>query len=71
MDHLPIFLDIRGKTVVIAGGGTLAARRVERALSAGGASVSAILRELSDEFRDLRGHERSDAVSRASRGGRS
>jgi uroporphyrin-III C-methyltransferase / precorrin-2 dehydrogenase / sirohydrochlorin ferrochelatase len=37
VDHLPIFLDIRGRTVVIAGGGTLAARRVERALSAGGA----------------------------------
>ena len=35
MDHLPIFLDIRGKTVVVSGGGTLAARRVERALSAG------------------------------------
>lgn len=35
MDHLPIFLDIRGKTVIISGGSTLAARRVERALSAG------------------------------------
>ncbi|MBX2805902.1 MAG: siroheme synthase CysG [Hyphomicrobiales bacterium] len=35
MDHLPIFLDIRSKTVVVSGGGTLAARRIERALSAG------------------------------------
>ena len=35
MDHLPIFLDIRGKTVVVAGGGALAARRVERALERG------------------------------------
>lgn len=35
MDHLPIFLDVRGKTIVVDGGGTVAARRVERALSAG------------------------------------
>ncbi|MCK0141299.1 NAD(P)-dependent oxidoreductase [Aliiroseovarius sp. F20344] len=35
MDHLPIFLDIRGRKVVIDGGGTTAARRVERALDAG------------------------------------
>jgi uroporphyrin-III C-methyltransferase/precorrin-2 dehydrogenase/sirohydrochlorin ferrochelatase len=35
MQYLPIFLDIRGKTVLVDGGGTVAARRVERALSAG------------------------------------
>ena len=35
MDHLPIFLDIKGRKVVIDGGGTTAARRVERALDAG------------------------------------
>ena len=35
MDYLPIFLDIRGKPVLVDGGGTAAARRVERALSAG------------------------------------
>ncbi len=52
MDHLPIFLDIRGKTVVIAGGGTLAARRAEMALRAG-ATVKLFAPELSDEFRDL------------------
>ncbi len=50
MDHLPIFLDIRGKTVVVSGGGTLAARRVERALSAG-AQVKVFAGELSEEFR--------------------
>ncbi len=50
MDHLPIFLDIRGKTVVVTGGGTLAARRVERALSAG-ASVKVFAQELSEEMR--------------------
>jgi uroporphyrin-III C-methyltransferase/precorrin-2 dehydrogenase/sirohydrochlorin ferrochelatase len=50
LDHLPIFLDIRGKTVVVSGGGTLAARRVERALSAG-AQVKVFAGELSEEFR--------------------
>ncbi|MDQ2089388.1 siroheme synthase CysG [Marimonas arenosa] len=35
MDNLPIFLGIRGKKVVVDGGETVAARRVERALSAG------------------------------------
>ena len=35
MDYLPIFLDIRGRKVLVDGGGTVAARRVERALSAG------------------------------------
>jgi len=35
MDYLPVFLDIRGRKVLIDGGNTLAARRAERALSAG------------------------------------
>jgi uroporphyrin-III C-methyltransferase / precorrin-2 dehydrogenase / sirohydrochlorin ferrochelatase len=35
MDHLPIFLNVKDKVIVIDGGGTVAARRVERALSAG------------------------------------
>lgn len=35
MDYLPIFLDIRGRKVIVDGGDTIAARRVERALSAG------------------------------------
>ena len=56
MDHLPIFLDIRGKTVVITGGGALAARRVERALSAG-ARVKLFARELSEEFRIFQGND--------------
>lgn len=49
MDHLPIFLDIKGKTVVVDGGGTVAARRVERALSAG-AKVSVFDAELCEDF---------------------
>ena len=35
MDYLPVFLDIRGRKVLVDGGDTIAARRVERALSAG------------------------------------
>lgn len=53
MDHLPIFLDIRGKTVVVSGGGALAARRVERALSAG-ARVKLFAQELSEEFQSFK-----------------
>jgi uroporphyrin-III C-methyltransferase/precorrin-2 dehydrogenase/sirohydrochlorin ferrochelatase len=49
VDYLPIFLDIRGKTVLISGGGTLAARRVERALSAG-AKVALFTGEPEDEL---------------------
>ena len=32
MDYLPIFLDVAGKTVIVDGGTTVAARRIERAL---------------------------------------
>jgi len=40
MDYLPLFLDVRGRTVLVDGGGTAAARRVERALSAGATVLS-------------------------------
>lgn len=40
MDHLPIFLTVKDKIVVVDGGGTVAARRVERALSAGARVVA-------------------------------
>ncbi len=52
MDFLPIFLDIKGKKVVVDGGTTVAARRVERALLAG-ATVEVFNDDLSDEFRPL------------------
>jgi uroporphyrin-III C-methyltransferase/precorrin-2 dehydrogenase/sirohydrochlorin ferrochelatase len=64
VDHLPIFLDIRGKTVVVFGGGTLAARRAERALSAGG-RVKVFAAELSEEFRPFLAHERLEVIARA------
>jgi uroporphyrin-III C-methyltransferase/precorrin-2 dehydrogenase/sirohydrochlorin ferrochelatase len=35
MEYLPVFLDVRGRKVLVTGGGTAAARRIERALSAG------------------------------------
>ena len=40
MDYLPVFLDIRGRRVLVDGGDTIAARRVERALAAGAAVVA-------------------------------
>jgi uroporphyrin-III C-methyltransferase/precorrin-2 dehydrogenase/sirohydrochlorin ferrochelatase len=52
MDYLPIFLDIRGKKVVVDGGGTVAARRAARALAAG-AMVQVFDAELCEEFREL------------------
>lgn len=57
MDFLPIFLDIRDKKVVIEGNGPLAARRVERALSAG-AKVALFATDPANEFSDLMGHAR-------------
>lgn len=56
MDYLPIFLDIRNRRVIVDGGETVAARRVERALLAG-AKVEVFSDALSDEFRDLITHE--------------
>lgn len=56
MDYLPVFLDIRGKLVVVDGGGTIAARRVERALSAG-AVVASFEPKPQHELRALFGHE--------------
>jgi uroporphyrin-III C-methyltransferase/precorrin-2 dehydrogenase/sirohydrochlorin ferrochelatase len=63
LDHLPIFLDISGKTVVVAGGGTLAARRAEMALRAG-AQVRVFAPSLSDEFGALAAGERLEHVAR-------
>ncbi len=53
MDHLPIFLDVKDKKVLVDGGNTPAARRVERALSAG-AYVHVFCPNMSGEFRELR-----------------
>ena len=57
MDHLPIFLDIKGRKVIVDGGGTSAARRVERALSVG-AVVHVFDPEPEAELIGLLDHER-------------
>lgn len=64
MDFLPIFLDIRGKKVVVDGGTTIAARRVERALLAG-AHVHVFDVELGNEFTPLMEHENLTHHARA------
>jgi uroporphyrin-III C-methyltransferase/precorrin-2 dehydrogenase/sirohydrochlorin ferrochelatase len=64
MDYLPIFLDITDKLVVVDGGTTVAARRVERALLAG-ARVHLFDENLSDEFSTLLGHENLTHHARA------
>ncbi len=56
MDFLPIFLDLKGKKVVVDGGTTVAARRVERALAAG-AKVHLFDPAPGDEFRELLAHQ--------------
>ena len=55
MDFLPVFLNIQGKTVLVDGGGTVAARRVESALKAG-ANVIVFDPRLGEEFSPLLGH---------------
>ncbi|MBL4805675.1 MAG: uroporphyrinogen-III C-methyltransferase [Rhodobacteraceae bacterium] len=55
MDHLPIFLDVKAKKIIIDGGGTPAARRAERALTAG-ANVFVFCPNLSPEFDKLLSH---------------
>jgi len=55
MDYLPIFLDIRDRLVVVDGGTTVAARRVERALAAG-AKVHVFDAVLSAEFAPFEGN---------------
>ncbi len=55
MEYLPIFLDVKGRKVIVDGGETSAARRVERALDAG-AEVHVFAEELGEEFRPFRDH---------------
>ncbi|MCP4316736.1 MAG: uroporphyrinogen-III C-methyltransferase [Hyphomicrobiales bacterium] len=56
MDFLPIFLDVRGKKIVVDGGTPVAARRVERALAAD-AIVHICDSNLCDEFEPLLTHK--------------
>ncbi len=54
MDHLPVFLDLKGKKVIVTGGGTIAARRTERAFSAG-ADVHVFATDLCEDFAEFAG----------------
>jgi len=56
MDYLPVFLDIRGRKILVDGGDTIAARRVERALDAG-AKVVAFDPEPGQEMLRLADHK--------------
>ncbi len=52
MEQLPIFLELKGKKVVVTGGGTIAARKADLALRAG-ADVLVVAPVLGDEFHAL------------------
>jgi uroporphyrin-III C-methyltransferase/precorrin-2 dehydrogenase/sirohydrochlorin ferrochelatase len=52
VEQLPIFFQIKGKPVAVAGGGVAAARRAELALRAG-AEVRVFSETLSDDFRPI------------------
>ena len=66
MDHLPISLNMRGRTVVLAGGGVSAARRAETLLKSG-ARVRAFAPEFIGDFEALAeaGAGRCECVARA------
>jgi uroporphyrin-III C-methyltransferase/precorrin-2 dehydrogenase/sirohydrochlorin ferrochelatase len=67
MDYLPIFRDVRGRTVIVAGGGTVAARRCEVALRAG-ARVRLFAESVEeDDFIALRDHPRLEHLARCPR----
>lgn len=68
MDYLPLFLDIRNKKVIVDGGTTVAARRVERALAAG-AKVEVYNAELGDEFRIFTGNPNLTHIARPAAAG--
>ena len=64
MEQLPIFFQIKGKPVAVAGGGTAAARRAELALRAE-AKVRVFAEALSDDFRPIAMHEGLTHIARA------
>jgi uroporphyrin-III C-methyltransferase/precorrin-2 dehydrogenase/sirohydrochlorin ferrochelatase len=59
MDYLPIFIDLRGRRVVVIGGGAVAARKVEQLLKAH-AEVRVVAPELCPELAAFRDHARID-----------
>ncbi len=64
MDYLPIFRDVSERTVIVAGGGTVAARRCEIALRAG-AHVRLFADSIDeDDFMELKDHPRLEHHAR-------
>lgn len=59
MDHLPIFLNLKGRRALVLGGGLAAARKTELLLRAG-CGVTVIAPELSEDFARLDGQEEID-----------
>lgn len=55
MDQLPVSLNLKGRKVVVTGGGTVAARKAELALRAG-AHVLVVATRLGEEFNELVRH---------------
>lgn len=63
MNHLPVFLALEDKAVLVLGGGAQAARRAELALRAG-ARVTVFAETLGEDFRDIRTHARLNVLDR-------
>ena len=56
MAYFPLFVDIRGKDVLVAGGGAVAARRVESLLSVSYTHLDVYKRQCPDRGRGLPDH---------------
>jgi uroporphyrin-III C-methyltransferase/precorrin-2 dehydrogenase/sirohydrochlorin ferrochelatase len=63
VNHLPVFLALEGKTILVLGDGAQAARRAELALRAG-AHVIVFAETLGEDFRDIRAHEHLSVLTR-------
>jgi uroporphyrin-III C-methyltransferase / precorrin-2 dehydrogenase / sirohydrochlorin ferrochelatase len=68
VDQLPVFFQIKGRPVGVAGGGTVAARRAELALRAG-ANVRVFSETLTADFRTIENHACFEHVPHAPKAG--
>lgn len=59
MDHLPIFLNLKGRRALVLGGGQPAARKAELLLRAG-CAITVVAPELTEDFAQLAGREGID-----------
>lgn len=63
MEFFPLFVRLRGRMVVVVGGGAVAARKVQALLHAG-ACVKVVVPRLQDRLRPLAGHQAVTLVER-------